>query len=212
MGRCRRRVGSGHAEPGRSPLTPTDYEKIASRYDLARGGPPERLDAWRIALTPFLKHAGLPLLDVGCGTGYWAVALADWFAQEVVALEPSRAMRQKAREKRRHPAISYVGGRAENLPMRDGSCESAWLSTVVHHISDLDKSAAELRRVLVLGGRVFIRNAFSGRTDGISWLRYFDHVRHLAELGGPRWTMCSKPSSQPASASSNLNRSRRLPI
>jgi SAM-dependent methyltransferase len=132
-----------------------------------------------------LKHTSLPLLDVGCGTGYWAMALADWFALEVVAVEPSRAMRQKAREKRRHPAISYLGGRAENLPMRDGSCESAWLSTVVHHVSDLGKSAAELRRVLVPGGRVLIRTAFSGRTDGIPWLRYFDHVRHLAEARWP---------------------------
>ncbi len=172
-------------QPVRTPLAPTDYEGIAPRYDLARGGSAERLEAWRTALSPFLGDASLPMLDVGGGTGYWAAALADWFALRIVAVEPSQAMRQEALEKRRHPAISYIGGRAEKLPLRDGSCESAWLSTVVHHISDVDDCARELHRVLAQGGRVLIRNAFSGRTDGIPWLHYFEHVRHLAEARWP---------------------------
>lgn len=116
---------------------------------------------------------------------YWAVALADWFGLHVVALEPSQAMRREALLKRRHPTISYIGGRTERLPLRAGSCESAWISTVVHHVSDLGECARELRRVLAPDGRVLIRNAFSGRTDGIPWLQYFDHVRHLAEARWP---------------------------
>jgi ubiquinone/menaquinone biosynthesis C-methylase UbiE len=170
-------------QPGTS-LAPTDYGRIASRYDLARDGPRGRLTAWRTALSPFLEGAGLPILDVGSGTGYWAEALADWFALNVVAVEPSRAMRQEALQKRRHAAVSYLGGRAEKLPLREGSCESAWLSTVVHHISDLDDCAHELQCV-GSGGRVLIRNVFSGRADGIPWLHYFEHVRHQAEARWP---------------------------
>jgi ubiquinone/menaquinone biosynthesis C-methylase UbiE len=175
----------GQDQPARTPPAPTDYGRIASRYDLARDGPRERLTGWRTALSPFLQGARLPILDVGCGTGYWAEALADWFALNVVAVEPSHAMRQEALEKRRHATISYLGARAEKLPLRDGSCESAWISTVVHHIFDLDECARELRRVLPQGGRVLIRNAFSGRTEGVPWLRYFEHVRHLAEARWP---------------------------
>lgn len=167
------------------PPRPTDYERIASRYDLAREAPTEWVEAWRVALAPLLRRPVLPVLDVGCGTGYWATRLADWFSLQVVAVEPSRAMRREALAKRRHPAISFLGGRAESLPLRDGSCESAWVSTVVHHVSDLQGFAQELHRVLTPGGRVLIRNAFSGRTEGIPWLRYFEHVRHVAESRWP---------------------------
>lgn len=168
-----------------TPPRPTDCERIASRYNLAREAPTEWVGAWRVALAPLLRRLVLPMLDVGSGTGYWATALADWFSLEVVAVEPSRAMRREALEKRHHPAISYLGERAESLPLRDGSCDSAWFSTVVHHVSDLSRCALELRRVLAPGGQVVILNAFSGRTDGIPWPRYFEHVRHLAESRWP---------------------------
>jgi ubiquinone/menaquinone biosynthesis C-methylase UbiE len=173
-------------QPAETLLARTDYERIAPPYDLARADPPGRVGAWRTALSPFLGRANLPVLDVGSGTGYRAVGLADWFALQVVAVEPSQAMRQEALKKRRHAAVSYLGGRTERLPLRNGSCESAWLSTVVHHVPDLDECARELHRVLVPGGPVLIRNAFWGRTDGIPWLRYFEHVRHLAEARWPR--------------------------
>jgi len=163
----------------------TDYERIAPRYDVARERPTESVESWRVALSPFLSRSGLPVLDVGCGTGYWATALADWFSVEVIAVEPCRAMLRQALKKRRHPTISYLGGRGESLPLRDGSCESAWVSTVVHHVSDPERFAQELHRVLIPGGRVLIRNAFSGRTGGIPWLGYFEHVRHVAETRWP---------------------------
>ncbi len=39
--------------------------------------------------------------------------------------------------------------------------------------------------MLIPGGRVLIRNAFSGRTEGIPWLRYFEHVRPFTETRWP---------------------------
>ena len=81
-----------------TPPRPTDYERIASRYNLAREAPTEWVEAWRVGLAPLLRRSVLPMLDVGSGTGYWATALADWFSLEVVAVEPSRAMRREALE------------------------------------------------------------------------------------------------------------------
>jgi ubiquinone/menaquinone biosynthesis C-methylase UbiE len=180
------RFPAGEANVTASPsLVPTDYEAIAPRYDLARGGPIDRLETWRAVLSPWLAHAKQPVVDIGSGTGYWAVALADWFGLAIIAVEPSQAMRRQALKTRVHPRISYVGGRAEHLPLRNGSCAGAWLSTVVHHVSDLRACAGELERVLAPKGCVLIRNAFSGRADGIPWLQYFDHVRHLAEARWP---------------------------
>ncbi len=55
-------------------------------------------------------------LDIGCGTGYSAVALAK-YCHRVVALDPSQAMLDKAQS---HPSVSYIcrsGDDLTQLPM-----------------------------------------------------------------------------------------------
>jgi SAM-dependent methyltransferase len=56
--------------------------------------------------------------------------------------------------------VHLVGGRADGVPLRDGVAGAAWLSTVIHHVGDLDACANELRRVLAPGAPVLIRSAF----------------------------------------------------
>ncbi|MEM7384609.1 MAG: class I SAM-dependent methyltransferase, partial [Verrucomicrobiota bacterium] len=50
-------------------------------------------------------------LDLGCGTGYSAVALTE-FCDEVVGLDISRSMLDSASP---HPQITYVEGRGDDL-------------------------------------------------------------------------------------------------
>jgi ubiquinone/menaquinone biosynthesis C-methylase UbiE len=143
-----------------------DYDQLAAAYDRDRAVPLEALAPWRAALAAYLPPAsGLPVLDLGAGTGLFAAAIAHWFGTEVVAVEPSHGMRSQARTIRAHPQVVYVGGCGEQLPLRDGCCDSAWLSTVLHHLSDLAACAGELRRVLRPGGWVLIRNAFPDRPE-----------------------------------------------
>lgn len=142
-------------------------------------------EEWRDAVEPLLGRITAPLVDVGAGTGLWAYAFAEWFDASVVAVEPSRAMRAEAARKRSHARVGYLGGRAEQLPLRSASCAAAWLSTVVHHVDDLPRAARELRRVLIPGAPVLIRNAFTGRTAGVPWLRFFPAARPLAERRWP---------------------------
>jgi ubiquinone/menaquinone biosynthesis C-methylase UbiE len=143
-----------------------DYDQLAAVYDRDRAVPLEALEPWRAALAAHLPPAsGLPVLDLGAGTGLFAAAIAHWFGTHVLAVEPSEGMRRRARATRAHPHIAYVGGRGEQLPLRDGCCDSAWLSTVIHHLSDLAACAGELRRVLRPGGWVLVRNAFPDRPE-----------------------------------------------
>ncbi len=163
-----------------------DYDRMSSVYDRGRALPPEALDGWRGALAGhFTPAASKPLLDLGSGTGIWSSLLADWFETDVVAVEPSKGMRRQAAQKRPYPRVFYMGGDAERIPLRDGSCTHAWLSTVIHHVPDLSRCARELRRVLAPGGRVLIRSAFSGRMGGIMWARFFPAARRLADEKGP---------------------------
>ena len=97
----------------------------------------------------------------------WAAAFAELVGIDVVAVEPSEAMRARSA----HHGV--VGGDATAIPLADGSVDGAWLSTVIHHVPDLGAAAAELRRVLRPGAPVLIRSAFAGRHEGITLFRYF---------------------------------------
>jgi ubiquinone/menaquinone biosynthesis C-methylase UbiE len=143
-----------------------DYDELAGVYDDDRAQPLEAMEPWRRALAAYLPPAsGLPVLDLGAGTGLFSAAIAQWFGTAVVAVEPSAGMRRQARAKRAHPRVACVGGIGEQLPLRDGCCDSAWLSTVIHHLADLAACADELRRVLRPGGWVLVRQAFPDRPE-----------------------------------------------
>ena len=153
-----------------------DYDDAgtAADYEAARALPLDAMEGWREALTAWLPPpSGLPVLDVGAGTGVFATAFAGWFDCPVVGIEPAAGMRGEAASRRRLPGVAYAGGDGCALPLRDRSCGAAWLSTVIHHLPDLGQAASELRRVVVPGGPVLIRSAFPGRTDGISLFRLF---------------------------------------
>jgi SAM-dependent methyltransferase len=159
-----------------------DYDRMAPRYDRARAIALEGLEDWRAALAGRLDvGGGLPLLDLGAGTGLWAVALAGWFGVRVIGVEPSQGMRRVARRDHPHPDVAYVGGEASRIPLRDGCCAGAWLSAVVHHLPDVPACAGELRRVLRPGGRVLIRGAFAGRLEGVTLFRFFPGAGRIAE-------------------------------
>jgi ubiquinone/menaquinone biosynthesis C-methylase UbiE len=74
----------------------------------------------------------------------------------------------------------YVATRAETLPFGAATCGAAWLSTVIHHLSDLNACARELRRVLARGVPVMIRNSFPGRLDEVELFRYFPAAAAVA--------------------------------
>jgi SAM-dependent methyltransferase len=157
-----------------------DDDQLAAAYDRDRAVPLEALEPWRTALAAYLPPASRrPVLDLGAGTGLFAVAIAQWFGTEVVAVEPSEGMLRQART-RAHPQVTYIGGLGEQLPLRDGCCDSAWLSTVIHHLSDLAACAGELRRVVRPGGWVLVRNAFPDRPEpGTGLFSFWPAVRAI---------------------------------
>ena len=162
----------------------TDYERMAGIYDFGRALPLEWLDAWRQELSDYLLSPGT-VLDLGAGTGLWTEAFAAWFDVAIVAVEPSAAMRRSAAGKNLTPRALFVGGTAEKIPLREGSCDCVWMSTVVHHVGDLQACAAEARRVLEPNGVVLIRNSFGDRLEGIHWLEFFPAAREIARRRWP---------------------------
>jgi SAM-dependent methyltransferase len=141
----------------------------AAAFAATRHLPGDALADWRAAVTRHLHPGpGMRLLDLGSGTGSWARAFRSWWPDvTVLAVEPSAAMRE-------HAVFRPVeAGDAAHIPLGDAAVDGVWLSTVIHHIADLDAAAREIRRVLKPGAPVLIRSAFAGRHESITLSRYF---------------------------------------
>ena len=161
-----RTCGRRRAYWGLVPVVDYGRDDIAHRYAGARALGDDVLARWGAAVTPVLpRRAPLRVLDVGAGTGIFACAWPQWRRCDVVALEPSAAMRGEMVHGGVPPAVRVVGGCGEELPLRSTSVDVAWLSTVVHHLTDLARCASELRRVLAADGVVLVRGLFCDRGE-----------------------------------------------
>jgi SAM-dependent methyltransferase len=154
-------------------------EQTASAFKAVREVPRDGLSEWREAVRRHLRPSpGMTLVDIGAGTGAFATAFTDWFDLNVLAVEPSAAMRDQIP---RTPGIQVLEGNANALPLPDESADAAWLSLVIHHVTDLGAAAHEIRRVLRPGAPVLIRQGFPDRyeptgnlkSDGIELIRWF---------------------------------------
>jgi SAM-dependent methyltransferase len=96
---------------------------------------------------------GQRALDVGCGTGALAEALAALLgADSVAAIDPSRASVETCA--RRVPGADVRVGRGEALPFGDGEFDAALAQLVVPWMSDPARGVAEMRRMVRPGGVV----------------------------------------------------------
>jgi ubiquinone/menaquinone biosynthesis C-methylase UbiE len=153
--------------------------RTATAYKAVREIPRDGLLEWREAVRRHLQPSHeTTLLDIGAGTGQFSVAFSEWFGLRVVAVEPSAAMRSRIPTTE---TIRVLEGDACNLPLPDDSSDAAWLSLVIHHVTDLSAAAREIRRVLRPGAPVFIRQGFPGRVERIENVRWFPETARLVD-------------------------------
>jgi ubiquinone/menaquinone biosynthesis C-methylase UbiE len=154
-------------------------EPTAAAFKAVRELPRDGLTGWREAARRHLHPSpGMTVVDIGAGTGAFTTAFVDWFGVDVIAVEPSAAMRAQIA---RTPAVDVREGDATALPLEDGSADAAWLSLVIHHIPDLPAAAREIRRVLRPAAPVLIRQGFPGRLGGVELVRWFPETARTAD-------------------------------
>lgn len=100
-------------------------------------------------------RAGDRVVDIGCGPGT-AVRLAAGRGAHATGVDPSPVMLRAAHllTARRRRSIDWSAGAAESIPVADGAATVVWSVHCVHHWDDIDEGLAEVRRVLVSGGRL----------------------------------------------------------
>lgn len=147
---------------------------IHQRYHEARTLSSDTENLWMNLVRRFVDdRMPLTVLDLGSGTGRFSVPLANALHAQVVGVEPADEMRKIARQSNRHPDIRYIKGSAEDIPLDDSSCEVAWMSMVIHHMSRLDCAIKEINRVLKPDGKVFVRNSFRNRLQSVCFYEFF---------------------------------------
>jgi ubiquinone/menaquinone biosynthesis C-methylase UbiE len=114
-------------------------------------------------LTAETERAGcaLRVLDVGCGEGHFAAAIAGQGA-EVVAVDVADEPLRRARVSHPDLDLRLVAAGAP-LPFRDSSFDMVWAGETIEHVLDTSGWLSELRRVLRSGGLLTLTTPNHGR-------------------------------------------------
>jgi ubiquinone/menaquinone biosynthesis C-methylase UbiE len=130
---------------------------------------------WVAAPHPFITRArlreilepepGERLLEVGPGTGYYTLPVAEWLSPEgrldVFDLQQEMLDHTLRRASERGLAnITATQGDARKLSYDDATFDAAYLVTVLGEIPDQAAALAELRRVLGPSGRLVVGELF----------------------------------------------------
>jgi demethylmenaquinone methyltransferase/2-methoxy-6-polyprenyl-1,4-benzoquinol methylase len=168
----------GTVEAGRLPPEGVRrmFDRIAPVYDVMNrimtGGLDRR---WRRVTVEQAVRRGDRVLDACCGTGDLAIAARTRGAADVVGLDFSEQMLERAR--RKAPELEWRRGDLLALPFEDASFDSATVGFGIRNVDDLEAGLRELRRVLRDGGRLAILEITTPRGVLAPFYRvWFDRV------------------------------------
>jgi demethylmenaquinone methyltransferase/2-methoxy-6-polyprenyl-1,4-benzoquinol methylase len=162
------------------------FTAVPPRYDLVNRIITWGLDRrWRQkAARECLKAPAERVLDLACGTGDLAIAIARQSPALVVGIDYSLPMLEIARTKAaslvkgREP--TFIHGDAANLPFADASFGCVGISFAFRNLTYQNRLARrhleEVRRVLVPGGRYVIVETSQPRWRAVRWL-YHRYMR-----------------------------------
>jgi ubiquinone/menaquinone biosynthesis C-methylase UbiE len=151
------------------------YDNIGAGYDATRRADPYISDC----LARHLAVAdGEVYLDVACGTGNYAAALASrggkWYG-----VDQSRRMTNAARQKT--DAVAWHLADVAALPFSNGVFSGVLCTNAIHHFAALERVFSEVYRVLTQG-RFVIFTATREQTRGYWLNEYFpDAMRKSVE-------------------------------
>lgn len=123
------------------------YDSIAAGYARYRRAHPEVLKSLCAAIGP-----ASTVLEVGCGTGNYVVAIQDIVGCMCWGLDPSAGMLAQARV--RSEAVTWQQSSAEVLDVPEQIFDLVFSVDVIHHVQDRPAYVGKAYRALKPGGRL----------------------------------------------------------
>lgn len=113
-----------------------------SKYGLKAAG------EWHVfeKMLPELK--GKKVLDLGCGYGWHTKYVATQGAQEVIGIDISAKMIEKAQEINSDPKVTYLTGALEDMEFKAKEFDLIISSLAIHYIKDYDQLVAKVYNYL----------------------------------------------------------------
>jgi ubiquinone/menaquinone biosynthesis C-methylase UbiE len=122
---------------------------------------------------------GARIIDIGCGTGRYALPLARATGVQVFATDLSWAMAGKGRAKDTAKDVSWSLSDACRIPFVDETFDAAFLFLVLHVVKDPRKALREAYRILRPGGHCLILAHTYSQMDRQTVLSFFPEARKL---------------------------------
>lgn len=117
----------------RSGLIKPDYSVISRTYDLARSIKEPNLGMWLDFIDGIIGHRKkIKLIDLGCGTGRFAIPIAIRLGYDVTAVDISEPMLLRAMEKEGASSIVWERQDAQNLEFMDETFDVVFMSHLAH--------------------------------------------------------------------------------
>ena len=141
----------------------SSFGAVAGTYNEHRPDYPAAAVQWCVA--PLGREInGLRVLDIGAGTGKLTALLAELGA-DVTAVEPDESMLAVLR--RQMPSVPVLHGKAEEIPLPDGSVDAVLCGQSMHWF-DLSRALPEIARVLTSGG--VLAAMWNSDDDRVPWV------------------------------------------
>lgn len=168
------------------------FDGIAADYDNLNHALSLNVDkSWRRkALSVILSEVkDLSVLDLACGTGDFAIAIAKAFPEaHVTGVDLSEGMldvmKEKVTKQGLGARISIETGDGENLRYPDGSFDRVTNAFGIRNFEDKDKGLREALRVLKPGGKLVILELSRPENKLIRWFYDLYFLNILPKIGG----------------------------
>ena len=135
-----------------------DYSAIAPDFDRGRSISDASTRLWLDEVARGLKGCESPVVvDLGCGTGRFALPMVTMYGLQVVGVDASQEMLDQAREKDVGRKVRWMHADAAKVPLGAAEVDGVFMSHLLHHVDDPVLVLREAYRLLRPGGGLFIR-------------------------------------------------------